>query len=372
MKDGTRVVRAGLPPLKQGEPILPGPTFAGVYAFKGEVGTSAYTYGRYHNPTWTNFERALGELEGGHAVAFSSGLAAVTALLSVALEPTKGKNVVVMPSDGYYGARALAEGFFAARGIEVRKARTKGDAQGALLEGATMLWLETPTNPDLDVCDVRKLVKAARASGALVAVDNSTSTPLGQRPLELGADFTVASDSKALTGHADVILGHVAAKDRVWAEKLQSFRSQQGAVPGPMEVWLAHRSLATLELRLDRQCKTALAVARELKGRREVKLVRYPGLQDDPSYTVARRQMKRFGQIVSFVLAGKREADRFLEACKLVIAATSFGGVHTTAERRSRWGGDSVPPGFIRFSAGCEDTGDIVEDVTQALDGLKK
>lgn len=296
----------------------------------------------------------------------------MTALLSVTLEPRKGRNVVVMPSDGYYGARALAEGFFGARGVEVRKGQTKGDAQGVLLEGATLLWIETPTNPDLDVCDVRRLVKAAHASGTLVAVDNSTSTPLGQRPLELGADFTVASDSKTLTGHADVILGHVAAREKTWAEKLQSFRSQQGAIPGPMEVWLAHRSLATLELRLDRQCKTAMAVARALKGRQEVKLVRYPGLEDDPSHAIARRQMERYGQIVSFVLAGKKEADRFLEACELVIAATSFGGVHTTAERRSRWGGDSVPAGFIRFSAGCEDTSDIVEDVSQALDVLRK
>ncbi len=372
MRDGSRAVWAGLPPVSQGEPFLPGPVLASVYGFRGDVGTSPYTYGRYHNPTWTNFERALGDLEGGHTVVFSSGLAAVTAVLGVVLQPDGKRNVVVMPSDGYYGARALAEGFFGSRGIEVRKAPTAGDAQGKLLDGATLLWIETPTNPGLDVCDIRALAEEAHAKGALVIVDNSSSTALGQRPLELGADLVVSSDSKSLTGHSDLILGHVTTKEEGWAKKMQEFRSQQGAVPGPLEVWLAHRSIATLDLRLERQCATALEVAKALKGRREVKYVRYPGLAEDPSHQVAAKQMIRYGQIVSFVLADATAADRFLNSCKLVVTATSFGGVHTTAERRSRWGGDAVAPGFIRFSTGCEDTADIVDDVLQALDAVSR
>jgi len=146
MRDGTRVIRAGLPPTSQGEPFLPGPTFASTYAFSGELGTSAYTYGRYHNPTWNNFERALAKLEGGPAIAFSSGMAAATAVLSVTLKPG-GDNVLVIPSDGYYGARTLAEGHFASLGVEVRKGQTAGNAQARLLDGATLLLLETPTNP---------------------------------------------------------------------------------------------------------------------------------------------------------------------------------------------------------------------------------
>jgi len=334
------------------------------------MGTSSYTYGRYHNPTWTNFERALTELEGGPAIAFSSGMAAVTAVLAVTLKPGGKDNVVVMPSDGYYGARSLAEGYFASRGVEVRKAPTSGNAQASLLDGARLLWLESPTNPGLDVCDIAELVRQAHDNGLLVAVDNTTATPLGQRPIELGADFSVSSDSKGLTGHSDLTLGHVAAREQEWAEKLHGFRTQQGAVPGPMEVWLAHRSLATLELRLKRQCETALEVARHLGTRAEVRSVRYPGIPGDPSHSLASRQMSYYGPIVSFVLEGQPHADRFLKACRIVVTATSFGGIHTMAERRGRWGGDAISPGFIRFSAGCESTEDIVEDVSQALDAI--
>jgi cystathionine gamma-lyase len=369
VRDGTRVVRAGLPKASQGEPFLPGPTFAGAYGFSGETGTSRYTYGRYHNPTWTHFEDALTELEGGPAVVFSSGMAAVTAVLGSVLGGGTG-NVLVMPSDGYYTSRMLAEGYFASRGVEVRKAPTAGNAQAHQLEGATLVWLETPSNPGLETCDLAELIGKAHEQNALVAVDNTTPTVLGQQPLMLGADFSVSSDSKGLTGHGDLILGHVAARRQDWADRLSAFRTQQGAIPGPMEVWLAHRSLATLEMRVQRQCENAMNVARYLATRTEVLSVRYPGLPNDPSHGIASRQMKYFGPIVSFVLEDKEEADRFLTACKLVITATSFGGVHSTAERRARWGGDAISAGFIRFSAGCEDGEDILEDLSQALDAL--
>jgi cystathionine gamma-lyase len=234
-----------------------------------------------------------------------------------------------------------------------------------------LLWLETPSNPGLEACDLVELVGKAHEQNVLVAVDNTTATLLGQQPVELGADFSVSSDSKGLTGHGDLILGHVAARDQVWAERLRTFRTQQGAIPGPMEVWLAHRSLATLEMRVQRQCENAMAVARHLATRTEVRSVRYPGLPQDPSHAIATKQMKYFGPIVSFVLEDKESADGFLRACRLVITATSFGGIHSTAERRARWGGDAIPPGFVRFSAGCEDGGDIVEDVSQALNAIE-
>ncbi len=364
MRDGTRVIRAGLPHAKQGEPFLPGPTFAGPYHLTGDLATSVYSYGRYHNPTWTAFEQALCVLEGGPAVVFASGMAAVTAVLGTTL---RTGDVLVMPSDGYYTARMLAEGYFSTQGIVVRMAPTADNAQRALLDGAKLLWLETPNNPGLDVCDLAELVATAHQHGALVAVDNTTATVLGQQPLQLGADFSVSSDTKTLTGHGDLILGHVAVRDFSWAERLQSFRSQQGSVAGPMEVWLAHRSLATLDVRLERQCKNALEIAQLLASRPEVRLVRYPGLSQDPAYTIASRQMKRYGPVVSFVLTGQEQADHFLDACHLILQATSFGGVHTTAERRARWGGDAIPEGFIRLSVGCEDIEDIIEDVEQAL-----
>ncbi len=364
MRDATRVIRAGLPDFAQGEPFLPGPTFANPYHLAGDPSSSPYSYGRYHNPTWTHFEQALSELEGGTAVIFASGMAAVTAVFGSALRPG---HVLVMPSDGYYTARMLAEGYFAALGIEVRLAPTAANAQMEQLDGATLLWLETPSNPGLDVCDLAVLIAAAHQHGALVAVDNTTATVLGQQPLAYGADFSVSSDSKALTGHGDLLLGHVATREPAWADRLHAFRSQQGAVPGPMEVWLAHRSLATLDMRLQRQSKNALEIARLLASRPEVKHVRYPGLPQDPAHPLAVRQMKHYGPIVSFVLEGKTQAERFLQACHLVFQATSFGGVHTTAERRARWGGDAISDGFIRLSVGCEDTQDLLDDITQAL-----
>jgi cystathionine gamma-lyase len=365
MREGTRVVWAGLPAAAQSMPFLPGPTFAGTYHAAGDPAAVDYSYGRYHNPTWTAFETALTGLEGGPSVVFASGMAAVAAVLGATLRPG---DALVMPVDGYYTARMLAEGRLAGLGIEVRQAPTRGNAQLDQLDGARLLWLESPSNPGLDVCDIAALAAAAHERQILVAVDNTTPTALGQRPLALGADFSLASDSKALTGHGDLILGHVASADPAWAERLRAWRTQQGSIPGPMEVWLAHRSLATLELRLERQCASAQAIATFLSARPEVRQVRYPGLPNDPAHSVAARQMRRFGPVVSFVLDGRIQAERMLHACAIVRQATSFGGVHTTAERRARWGGDDVPEGFIRLSVGCEDHQDLLEDLSQALD----
>lgn len=364
MHYSTKVVRAGIPEHEQGQPFLPGPTFAGVYHAAGDPKESPYTYGRFHNPTWTLFEKALTELEGGSSVVFPSGMAAVAAVFNTTLRPG---NILVMPSDSYYTSRLIAQGHLAAQGVEVRMAPTAGNAQLEILEGATLLWLESPSNPGLDVCDIAALSEAAHARGILVAVDNTTPTVLGQQPLALGADFSVSSDTKALTGHSDLVLGHVSCRDEALTEKLRTWRTQQGVIPGPMEVWLAHRSLSTLALRLERQSANALALARFLQSRPEVKVVRYPGLPTDPAYPTAVKQMQFFGPVVSFVLGGKSEADQFLTSAKLIIEATSFGGIKTSAERRARWSGDQVPEGFIRMSAGCEDINDLLEDFTQAL-----
>jgi cystathionine gamma-lyase len=261
----------------------------------------------------------------------------------------------------------LANGYFAQMGINVRMAPTAGNAQQQHLQGAKLLWLETPSNPGLEVCDIAALAALAHDLGVLVAVDNTTPTVLGQQPLALGADFSVASDTKALTGHADLILGHVATLDATWAEQLRAWRSQTGAIPGPMEVWLAHRSLLTLDMRLERQCHNALAIARFLATQPEIQGLRYPGLPTDPAHAIACRQMHYFGPVVSFVLLTRARAEAFLAACQLVYEATSFGGIHTTAERRARWGGDTIPEGFIRLSVGCEDADDVIADLSQAL-----
>lgn len=367
MKPRTRVVRAGLGPAAQGRPFSSGVIFAGPYHAAGDPASSEYTYGRYHNPTWAQFERALSELEGGPALTFASGMAAITAVLCSTL---RSGDILVMPSDSYYTSRLLADGFLSDVGVRVRKAPTAGSEIYGILEGVKLLWLESPSNPGLDVCDIRQLCETAHSKGALVAVDNTTPTVLAQQPLELGADFSVASDTKSLTGHGDLVLGHVATRQTVLHERLRAWRDKTGAIPGPMEVWMAHRSLGTLEMRLARQSANALAIAEYLSERAEVKGVRYPGLVSDPSHETAARQMQFFGPVVSFILADRACAEKFLSACELIIEATSFGGLQTTAERRARWGGDNIAEGFVRLSAGCEDCDDIIEDIARGLAGL--
>ena len=364
MNDATRVVRAGLAHAENGEPFLAGPVFAAPYHLAGAPADSPFTYGRFHNPTWTHYENALAELEGGPTVLFPSGMAASAAVLATVLRPGQR---VVMPEESYYTTRLIAQQYFGAMGVEVVTAKTVGNGLESLLKGATLLWLESPTNPGLDVCDIARLSAAAHAEGVLVAVDNTTPTALCQKPLALGADFSLASDTKAMTGHADLLMGHVAARDAVLADKLRLWRTQMGNIPGPMEAWLAHRSMGTLHVRLERQCKSAMQVAEFFSTHEKVKGVRYPGLPSDVSHEIARKQMLWFGPVISFELADQAAAERFFAAATLVHEATSFGGIHTSAERRARWGADQVSEGFIRFSVGLEDVNDLIDDLTNAL-----
>jgi cystathionine gamma-lyase len=280
-------------------------------------------------------------------------------------------DAVVLPLDSYFGARKLATEYFGAMGVEVRSAPTAGNAQAALLKGATLLWIESPSNPTMAICDIALLCEAAHNEGALVAVDNTTPTPLGQRPLALGADFSVASDAKSMSAHSDLLLGHVAVRNPDLHAKLDHWRTLTGGVPGPMEAWLAHRSIATLPLRLDRSCENAQRIAEFLTTRKEVEAVLYPGLPTHPGHEIAAKQMHRFGPVLSFTLRDRAAAERFLANAKLITEATSFGGIATTAERRARWGGDAVPEGFIRMSAGCEAIEDLIEDIGQALDTVR-
>ncbi|MEN3582810.1 cystathionine gamma-lyase [Streptomyces sp. ZYX-F-203] len=366
--EGTRAVRAGLPAPAEHRPALPGPVFAAHYHLSGDP-TGPYTYGRDENPTWTLLEAAVGELEApGHedvtTLVFASGMAAISAVLFSRLS---AGDAVVLPDDGYQVlplVRARLEAF----GVEVRTVPTAGWDRLDALDGARLVWLETPSNPGLDVCDVRSITAAAHKAGALVAVDNTLATPLGQRPLELGADFVVASGTKQLTGHGDLLLGYVAGRAGAAMEAVRHWRKIAGAVAGPMESWLAHRSIATLHLRVERQAGTALRVAEALRTRPEVTGLRYPGLPDDPSHRIASRQMCHHGCVVSFVLPCRAHADRFLRAARLVDEATSFGGVRSTAERRGRWGGDAVEEGFVRLSVGAEDPEDLIRDLFRALD----
>jgi cystathionine gamma-lyase len=360
--DGTRVVRAGLPDPVPGEPFLPGPVFAAPYHLDPDRGPdpSRNGYGRVDNPTWRLLEAAIGELEGGECVVFGSGMAAVSAALLTLVRPG---DTVVLPADGYYKTRAFAAA--ALPWATIVEVPTAGPYPS--MSGVRLVLLETPANPGLDVCDIAALARAGHDAGAIVAVDSTTATPLGQQPLALGADLVVASGTKALTGHSDVVLGYAVARVPELAATLRAWRDGAGAVPGPFEAWLAHRSLSTLDLRLARQSANAAAISALLATRPEVSAVRWPGLPTDPAYPVASRQMRRIPGVVMFTLPDAAHVVRFLTSSRLVSAATSFGGTHTSADRRAQWG-DPVPEGLVRLSCGIEDTVDLVADLTAALD----
>jgi cystathionine gamma-lyase len=363
---GTRIVRAGLPDPDQGRPFLPGPTFAAPFHLSGDPESSPNVYGRYGNPSWEHYERALGSLEDAEAVLFASGMAASAALLLTTLRPG---SAVAMDSSCYLNTRRLATSHLDPNGVEVRLAQAA--ELGEAVRGAELLWLESPSNPKLEVSDIAALAQTARAQGALTVVDNTTAGPLLQRPLDLGADYAVTSATKQMAGHADLVLGYVTARDRDRAHALRAWRRDAGAIPGPFEAWLAHRSLPTLALRVQRACANAQALAELIAPRNDVPAVHYPGLPSDPGHQVARRQMRGFGGVLSFDLETRDRAERFMAATELVTDATSFGSVHSTAERRARWRGDDISEGFIRFSAGIEETQDLLADVGHALDAAR-
>jgi cystathionine gamma-lyase len=360
--DGTRCVRAGLPEPVVGQPFLAGPVLAAPYHLPTDgVDPSADGYGRASNPTWRALESAIGELDGGDCVLFPSGMGAIATLLRTVL---RADDLVVAPEDGYFVARQLFAGELAH--VRVRYVPTVGPWTAETVAGARLVLIETPSNPGMDICDIRAIAELVHAEGGLLAVDNTTATPLGQRPLELGADISVASDTKALAGHSDVVLGHVSTVDTELAERLRSARAVGGLTPGPFEVWLAHRGLGTLDLRLDRQAANAAAIHAALRDHPAVAGLRWPGAETDPGHTVASRQMRRFGGVLTFRLASAELVERFLTRSTLVAAATSFGGLHSSADRRAQWG-DPVEAGLVRLSCGCENTADLVADILDAL-----
>jgi cystathionine gamma-synthase len=240
----------------------------------------------------------------------------------------------------------------------------------AALPGTTLLWLESPTNPALEVADMPTIIAAAKSHNVGVAVDNTFATPLIQQPLEMGADVVVHSLTKYIAGHSDVILGSISTKDPALYQRLADVRRINGSIPGPFEVWLALRGLRTLGVRLERAQKNAMELATRLSTHPAVSLVRYPGLPTDPHHEIAKSFMKGFGAIISFDhKAGAQAADRACAASELVAHATSLGGVESLWERRHRWSAESptIPTNLIRLSVGIEDVEDIWRDIDQAL-----
>ncbi|MBF7073677.1 cystathionine gamma-lyase [Glaciecola sp. MH2013] len=362
----TRSINAGAPAPKNGQSFKSGPEFASTFHLSGETSSGEYQYGRFNQPTWAALEQGFAELEGGDCVVFPSGMSAASAILTSLVEPG---DTILLPSDGYGPVRHYAQTYLVKFGIKLKTIASK-DIDNFDFDGISLALLETPSNPMLDTFDIALAAQKLHAKRGILAIDNTTLTFLGQQPLALGADISMCADTKAVNGHSDVVFGHVASKNTKLIEKIRDWRKYSGNIPGPMETWLVHRSLSTLDIRLQRMCENAELLALELQQHPKVALVRYPGLQGDPSYAVAQKQQEINGFIISFELANKEAADTFLRACNLVYEATSFGGVHSMAERRARWGSDDIPEGTIRFSVGCERSEDIIDDVISALDEI--
>jgi cystathionine gamma-synthase len=367
----TLAVAAGRPARDHDSPVNPSVVFSSTFVGLGAVGEGARGYARYSNPTWEPFEEAVARLEGTDvpALLFSSGMGAVAAALS--LVPVGG--VLVAPAHSYSGTLGLAQSKGERGELELRSVDIADtDAVVAALDGADLLWVESPTNPMMEVADLPALVAAAHAAGALVVVDNTFSTPLGQRPLAVGADVVVHSATKYLAGHSDVLLGLAVTDDDGLRARLLAHRTLHGAIAGPMEAWLGLRGLRTLALRVERSQATAGELARRLEGHPAVRRTRYPGLVSDPGHARAAAQFDGFGSIISLELDDAAAADGFVASLALWLPATSLGGVESTIERRRRHTAEppTVPEGLVRLSVGIENVEDLWADLAQGLDAL--
>jgi cystathionine beta-lyase/cystathionine gamma-synthase len=345
-----------------GPPLLP----TSVYMSQGDP-AGGPGYGRNGNPGWAAVESALAAMEGpgARAVTFASGQAASMALM---LALADGRDTIAFPSDGYYNTRALAGRLRPAGARAVAVDLLDLHAVGAALgNGRAVLWAETPTNPLLRVADLAALAALAAAAGAPLVVDNTVATGLLQRPLDFGAAASVYSLTKSISGHSDVLGGAVVTRDPALADAVRSWRTDGGAIPGPFESWLVLRGLKTLPLRIERASANAVAVASFLAAHPRVRAVHYPGTAPSPA---AVKQMPRgFGPLLSFELHGSpAEADAVIGAARLIVPATSFGGVESSWERRARWPGETAPETLIRLSCGVEPAEDLLADLAAALE----
>ena len=334
--------------LAQHEPASLPITTSSVYHLSGDVGQGD-KYARFDNPVWRAVEEQLALIEGAPSLIFPSGMATIAAVFYTML---KTGDRILLPADGYYNSRALADIYLTPMGITIETCATKHMADKDL-SGFDLVFAETPSNPGLDVCDLEGLCQKAKAAGARLVVDNTTLTGLIQRPLQIGADLVLAADTKVQGGHADLLAGHIATRDMALYERIKEWRKFSGSICGSFDAWLLHRGLETLELRLTRMCETARVLAQRFQDHKAVSAIRYPGLKDDSAYNIAKKQMSDFGFLIGLTLKDEKTAERFLSSCPYIAETTSFGSTHSSGERRARWG-DDVDPGFIRLSVGCE------------------
>jgi cystathionine gamma-synthase len=345
----TSAITAGRPEVAPDASLNPPLIFSSTYHAGGPVG-----YGRYGNESWSALEAAISELEGGQTLSFSSGMAAISAVFSIL--PIGAP--VVASNQGYSGTMGLLNQHQASGRLEVRFVDiTKTDEVIAAMKGAALLWIESPTNPCLDIADLAALIAAAKKQSIGVGVDNTFATPLVQKPLSMGADIVMHSVTKFLAGHSDVVLGSLSTADPALYKRLEESRRYNGSIPGPFEAWLALRGIRTFPVRFRAAEANAKTLVTRLQNHAKITKVRYPG----------------FGAVISFEIDGNAEqAEKVCESSRLITHATSLGGVESLWERRRRWAGESpsVPEQLIRLSVGCEHVDDIWQDIEQALAAL--
>ena len=333
-----------------------------------------YDYARVANPTRTALQTCLASLEGAaHGIAFSSGLGATTTIMHL-VHPSER---VVAVNDVYGGVYRMFSQVYEPKGYTFEYVSAPEMSEGLaphLDERTRLVWIETPTNPLLNLVDLRAAAEAAHAVGALVVVDNTFATPYLQQPLGLGADIVVHSTTKYLGGHSDLVGGCAVTNDPTIAERLLFLQKSLGAVPGPFDCWLVLRGLKTLAVRMRRHCENARAVAEFLAGHRGVERVLYPGLPEHPGHAIAARQMRDFGGMVSFLAESEDEALELVGRTKLWLLAESLGGVESLIEHPARMTHASTadapfaaPRNLVRLSVGLESADDLIADLAQAL-----
>jgi cystathionine gamma-synthase len=366
----TRAVHAGQEPDPATGAVIPPIHMTSTFAQEAVGVNKGYDYARVQNPTRERLEIALASLEdAAHGHAFASGLAATTTLMHL-LDP--GAHVVAV-NDVYGGVYRMFTQVYEPKGYRFTWAEPPAIAD-AIHPGTRLVWLETPTNPLLNVVDIRAAAEAAHAVGALVVVDNTFATPYLQRPLALGADLVVHSTTKYLGGHSDVVGGFVATDDDALAERLRFLQKSLGGIPSPFDCWLIQRGIKTLAVRMDRACANARAVVEFLEAHPRVDGVLYPGLPDHPGHELAARQMRDFGAMVSFLAESEEQAVELVARTKVWTLAESLGGVESLIEHPARMthastahGPFAAPSTLVRLSVGIESADDLVADLDAAL-----
>ena len=375
---GTLAVHAGVEPDPTTGAIMTPVYLTSTYVQDGVGNHKGFEYSRTHNPTRSALEAAFAALEhGAHGLAFASGLAA----MDTVLKTLKPGDEVISTNDLYGGSYRLFTTVFANYGITFHFVDL-GDLdalRGALNEHTRLVWIETPTNPMMQITDIAAVADVVRDTDARVVVDNTFASPMLQNPLDLGADMVMHSVTKYLGGHSDVVMGCLMTSDDAWEEELRTLQNSCGSVPGPMDCFLVLRGLKTLHLRMQRHCENGAAVARHLQNHPAVAKVHWPGFEDHPGHDVAARQMHDFGGMVAFTLANNdlETAKQVVASTKVFILAESLGGVESLIGHPATMTHASIPKevrektgvtdGLIRLSVGIEDVADLIADLDQAL-----